>query len=195
MHVMSHNHPPVTTIRHPLLDSIQTPVDTANRSSGPLYLMTRLSAWPKRPGRAPPGVPVGGNRAVDAAFPIGRGLFRIEDAVAAGRHTDLFTAQEISRFCRPGFGKAHPAGASSGLNARGLPQSTALSPRYPGPMAMPKTPTADGRGHALSAKQGCPRAGFQARAHSGPRCSVFFVRRPSPPWSVDPLHHVDAPRG
>jgi hypothetical protein len=32
MHVMSHNRPPVTAIRHPLLDSIQTPVDTANRS-------------------------------------------------------------------------------------------------------------------------------------------------------------------
>jgi len=76
------------------------------------------SAWPKRPGRAPPGVPVGGNRAVDAAFPVGRGLLRIEGAVAAGRHKGFFTAQAISMFSRPGFAKAHPAGAPSGWNVR-----------------------------------------------------------------------------
>jgi hypothetical protein len=116
------------------------PVDTANRSIGPLKLMTRLSAWPECPGRAPPGVPVGGNRAVDAAFPVSRGLLRIEGAVAAGRHKDLFTAQAISRLCRPGFAKAHPTGASRGANARGLPQSTALSPPLLGRWRCQKPP-------------------------------------------------------
>jgi hypothetical protein len=169
---MSLNRPPVTAIRlhekHPLLAVPRLPWIQANprsrrafRAPGPLNLMTRLSAWPKRPGRAPPGIPVSGNRAVDAAFPVGRGLLRIEGAVAAGRHKGLFTAQAISMFCRPGFAKAHPAGASRGLNARAFRHVLHASPG-----------TGPGLCHLLQPdREPAATAGRRLPAHAGISCS------------------------
>ena len=75
---------------------------------------TTLSPRPKRPGRAPPGIPVGGNGAVDAAFPVGRGLLRVEGAVAAGRHTGLFPAREDIGFLSPA--RTAPAGCGPAMS-------------------------------------------------------------------------------
>jgi hypothetical protein len=90
--------------------------------SGKTLNLTTSSAWPKRPGKAPPGIPVGGNEAIDAAFPLGLGLLRIEGAIAAGRHKILFPAQGICRFCRPDYeGRSvfsHRFGTTYGLADR-----------------------------------------------------------------------------
>jgi hypothetical protein len=57
------------------------------------------SSGPECPGRASLRIPVGGNGAVDAALPSRLRLLRIEYAVTAGGHENLFLVQEICTFC------------------------------------------------------------------------------------------------
>lgn len=109
--------------------------------------MIRLSSRPECPGRAPPGVPVSGNRAVDTALSLGRGLRRVEGAVATCCHSDLFCVHEDIGFAGR-MVEAGPVEVSRGHSAQGSPDDSKSSAGVVG-------------GHTPPIKQECPGIGFQ----------------------------------